>query len=142
MPLPAHLFRETERELRDFPITLLILRQRREEALTPDYLHTSPGVTHHGRNRLNKASGPSDLTCSTALRLCARDICEMEAWCNAVADTYAALSEELRSMVRLYYWQRNSAAGVAGYLGVDVDTLRDWREEVAGAVRERTEELQ
>jgi len=117
-----------EKALRDYPITLIRLRQLREDAL-----FGGP----EGERSPRKPSGISDPTYAVAKRLCSGEIMRLERWCSAIESAYLAMSPELRQVVSLYYWARNPHYAVAEYLGVSESTLRRMREIIVVAIAHR-----
>jgi hypothetical protein len=61
----------------------------------------------------------------------------MEGWASSLRAVYDVMSPELREAWELYYGWRNSAEAVAAHLNVSVDTLRQWRQVIAGAILHR-----
>lgn len=113
-----------ESEIRDYPVTLILLRQRRAEAMS------SSGGDHLGL----RPSGISDPTYATVKRLSSPEIARMETCCRSVGRAYRALSPQLRQVVDLFYWGGNPRYAVAEYLGVSESTVDRMRDLICGAV--------
>ena len=124
MPMPKEQFARVEEQLRQYPFLLMDIIEAREQAVNPP----SPG------ERVGKGYGVPDPTYSTAARLCSREIMRLERVADAIDATYKAVGEELRQLIRLYYWRRERLVDVAYFMQKDEDTLRFWRHIICGAV--------
>jgi RinA family phage transcriptional activator len=116
-----------EREIRNYPLTKTLIKERRQEILDSGSLKVDAPPR----------SGLSDPTCGKAMKLCSEDIAEMEWVCSAIEDVYRVSSKETQRVIELYYWRSLRHYEVAYEIGVSERTLRRMREEIVSMVAYR-----
>jgi len=124
--LPAWLKAVIEDELREYPLTKIAVRERREEIL----LSTGPKA-------VVRSSNMPDPTFAKVTRLCSRDLARMEWICRSIEDVFAVLSPEYQEVIRLYYWQRLRQYEVADRLGMSISTLWRIRQDILWSIVRR-----
>ena len=142
-----------EGELREYPVSCIILREMKQDIMgstplrpSPDYL--TAGVLKDLRSRpippestlrtsytdprpSSRNNHVSDPTYAKVARMDTGLIRRIETWCRVIEDIYyGVLDEEQRSVVRLFYWVRIRHYKVAEYLHMSEPTLWRMRQDI------------
>lgn len=112
--IPAWLRAGIEDDLRNYPLTKIALRERREEVLGAK----APAP-------VGKSTSPSDPTFGVVSRLCSADIIRMEWTCRAIEDVHRVSSPGMKKVMELAYWKRLRTDEAAYNPGMSLTTL--WR---------------
>lgn len=142
-----------EGELREYPVSCIILREMKRDIMDSTPLRPSPaymtaGVLKDLRARKIPAESSlrtsftdprpsprnnrvSDPTYAKVARMDTGWTRRIETWCRVIDDIYyGVLDEEQRSVVRLYYWVRVKHYRVAEYLYISEPTLWRMRQDI------------
>jgi RinA family phage transcriptional activator len=118
LKVPAWLKAAIEDELKRYPITRLIISERKRDIIDSTPSRDDTGVPI-------AAGSVSDPTFAKAARLSSKDIVQMEWIYQAITDIYSMGSDERKAILTLFYWRRLPHYQVAEELGMSEPTL--WR---------------